>query len=563
MLALCASARPLPARAAAPSPAILHLNWGGEPADLNPVTAVDQISFDVLNAVMQGLVQLGPDGRILPGIARRWSVADAGRTYIFQLRRARWSNGDPLTAQDFVYAWDQVLDPCNGAAYASQMQDIVGAAALLALPLPRGGCDAATRRQVADLEARLGVRAVGARTLVVHLVAAEPYWLGLTALPTFFPLDRRLAARWGMAAYGTDVAHMLFDGPFVIRSWVPNVRLDLAKNPLYWDAAQVSLAGVDGLMVTDAATAVNLYETGQLDVLTSIPSPFLPMFAHHGGYHLAPEGTVTYVEMNVRDPVLRVRAVRQALSLAIDRSALAHDLVRAAAPAVSLTPPGIDYAPGQPFAPLVGAVLSPSAQPAAARAALAAGLRQLHRAALPPLTLLTVNDTGAVDVAEALQAMWQQTLGVRVRLDAVDAPTYVDWLQAGRFQLAFAGWNADYDDPTTFLDLWTADSAFNASHWHSARYDQLLAAAAATANPRARGEDLARAERELLKQLPVAPLYWPERAWVAHRGVQGFIWYQTGPDFGLQDVRLVASPRGAVPATGSPRRGRGGPPRGR
>ncbi len=529
---------PPAARAAAPSGPVLRLDWGAEPSDLNPVTAVDQVSFDVLNAVMEGLTRIGSSGQVTPGIASGWTVQNGGRTYVFHLRNARWSNGDPVTAMDFVYAWDQVLNPCIGSQYASQMRDIAGAASLLALAVPPTGCDTATAHTVAALEARLGVRAAGVHTLVVRLSRPVPYWLSMTALPTYFPLDQPLASRWGMQLYGSNIAHMVFDGPFVIRSWVPNAHLDLVKNPNYWDARHVYLAGVDGLIVTDAATAVNLYQTGQLDVLTQIPSQFISVFQRQAGYRIAPQATVTYLEMNVSAAPFSQPLVRQAFSLAIDRAALVRAVVQAGQPAYALTPPGIDYAPGRPFSPLVGHPLNTHAQPAAARAALAAGLRALHLHALPPLVLLTVNTTDARHYCEALQAMWQQMLGVTVQLNAVDAPTYLKLLQEGQFNLAFSGWDADYNDPTTFLNLWTKGSGFNSIHWHSATYDRYLAEAAAARSTQTRGQDLARAERTLLAQLPVAPLYWPERAWIAHRGVSGFVWYQTGPDFSLKGVRV-------------------------
>jgi oligopeptide transport system substrate-binding protein len=526
-----------PARGATAQGPVLNIDWRSEPPDLNPVTATDEVSFNVLNQVMQGLTQLGPDGRVEPGIAARWQVSPDGRTYTFYLRDARWSNGDPVVAEDFVYAWEQVLNPCNGSQYAYQMQYIVGAEALLDYTLPPKGCDASTERAIAHLEAHLGIRAPNPHTLVVTLVRPTPYWLGLTAFPTYFPLDAARVARWGIARYGQDLQHMVFDGPFVISAWVHDSYLDLRKNPLYWDAKHVYLAGVHGVMVSDAATEVNLYETGKLDVLTDIPATFIPYFSHQPGFHTFPLLTVWFVELNVQHTVFRNLDIRRAFSLAIDRQAFVAHVVHSGEPAYAYDPPTVDYAPGKPFLDLVAQRLPVTAEPAEARADLAAGLKALGLRRLPPITLLADNTTDGRLFAEALQAMWRQVLGVTVRLENVDFPTELALMQQGRFDMALSGWGADYDDPNTFLSLWTSTSSFNDIHWSDPAYDRAMALAAATTDLAVRGRYLAQAEDILLTQMPIIPLYWQARAWIAHPDVQGIVWELTGPDYSLAGVR--------------------------
>ena len=522
---------------------VLHLNWGANPPDLNPITASDSISFNVLAQTMEGLTRIGAGGRLRPGIASRWSVGPGGTTYTFHLRRAVWQDGRPVTAAEFRWAWLQALDPRNAAGYASQLHYLRGANALLALRLPARQAHprayAAAVARIPALEAAVGVRASGARTLVVRLTHPTPYWLALTALPVYDPAQRSRVRAWGMRGYGSGPKHLLSDGPFYVSSWKPGVALDLARNPRYWDAGGVHLTAVDGVMVGDAATTANLYRRGTLDALIpTIPAQEVRQFQGQPGFHTQAAAAAAFVECNLTAGPLKNLAIRQALSLAVDRSAFARAVAGGGAqPAYAYTPPTVDYRPGKPFAPLVGHVLPVHAHPRRARAALAAGLKALGLARLPTLTLITYNVANGREAAAALAAFWRQNLGVSVRVQTLDPATELADVAAGRYQLALSGWGADYNDPTTFLNLWLPGSSFNATRWNNATYASDLRRAE-TASGRARGVDLAAAERRLLAALPVLPLDWPAQNWIARPNVRGLVMQLTGPQFYLRDVHL-------------------------
>ncbi len=522
---------------------VLRLNWGANPPDLNPITASDAISFNVLAQTMEGLTRIGSGGRLRPGIAASWSVGPGGTTYTFHLRRAVWRDGRPVTAAEFRWAWLQALDPRNAAGYASQLHYLRGADALLALHLPARATHphayAAAVARIPALEAAVGVRATGTRTLVVQLAHPTPYWLALTALPVYDPAQMSKVGAWGMRGYGSDPTHLLSDGPFYVSSWKPGVALNLARNPHYWAARRVRLRAVDGVMVSDAATTANLYRRGALDALIpTIPAQQVKPFRGQPGFHTQAAAAVAFVECNVRSTPLQNPSIRQALSLAVDRSGFAQSVVGGGAqPAYAYTPPSVDYLPGKPFGPLVGHRLTIHAHPRRARAALAAGLKALGLKGLPTLTLITYNLANGRQAAAALQAFWRQNLGITVRVQTVDPATELADVAAGRFQLALTGWGADYNDPTTFLNLWLPGSSFNATGWADAAYAADLRRAE-TASGRTRGSDLAAAERSLLAALPILPLDWPAQNWIARPNVHGLTMQLTGPQFYLRNVHL-------------------------
>ncbi len=522
---------------------VLHLDWGSNPPDLNPITASDAISFNVLAQTMEGLTRIGIGGRLRPGIASRWSVSPGGTTYTFHLRRAVWRDGRPVTAADFRWAWLQALDPRNGSGYASQLHYLRGAHALLALHLPSRQAHprtyAAAVARIPALQAAVGVRAVGSRTLVVKLSHPTPYWLALTALPVYDPAEVSKVTAWGMRNYGTGTAHLLSDGPFYVSTWKPAVALDLARNQRYWAASKVRLQAVDGVMVGDAATTVNLYRRGALDALIpSIPPQQAAQMRSLPGFHTQAAAAAMFIECNLKSGPLQNSLVRRALSLALDRTAFTHAVVGGAAqPAFAYTPPTIDYEPGKPFTNLVGHVLPVHAHPRRARAALAAGLKALGLHHLPTLTLMTYNVANGRQAASALTAFWRQNLGIDVRVQTVDPATELADVAAGRYQLALSGWGADYNDPTTFLNLWLAGASFNVTGWNDAAYAAELRRAE-TATGRARALQLAAAERRLLAALPVLPLYWPAQNWIARPDVHGLVMQLTGPGFYLRDVHL-------------------------
>ncbi len=542
--ALAGCARPAPAASQA-----LTVSLEGGPGTLDPTLASQATTFDVLNNVMEGLVRLDGNGVPQQGLASAWKESADGLTYTFTLRRSSWSNGDPVTAQDFVYAWDQALDPRTAAPYRSAFQYLAGAAPLLQLRLPDPKADAAGYQsavaKIPALLSKLGVQAVGTHTLVVHLASPTPYWLQMAALPPYFPVDETLAKRLGPGKYGSSVADVAFDGPFVVQTWTRRSELDLAANPRYWDRSAVHLGAVHMLEVTEPATEINLWSTGKLDaMLPSIPSTYVSQYQGQPGFQTQVQASTWFLVVNTGDPLLTNLDVRQALSLAIDRQQLATDVVKGnAQPASSLVPPVVHYAPGKLFAPLVSTRLPVTAQASSARQHLAAGLKALGQANLGTLTLQVMNNSAQQTLAQALQAMWQTNLGITVQIRPLDPTADFASMGQGKFQLSLLSWNADYDDPTTFLDLFQGGASLNLTGWRDPVFDHALADAATQTSATARGQDLADAEKEFLAQLPALPLFWTARNWIVRPDVHGLVMYETGPDYSLKGVTVSGASR--------------------
>lgn len=518
----------------------LTISIQGDPGTLDPVQASTATEFDVLNNTMEGLVRIGANGVLQGGIASAWTVSDKGRTYTFTLRNAHWSNGDPVTAQDFVDAWRQAVDPRTAAPYAGSFAYISGAPALLGLQLPDATRDpAAYQAAVAKIPGLLdqfGVQAPNPHTLVVHLSQATPYWLTLTALPPYFPVDPAFVQKVGASHYGGAAQDVLADGPFALQSWQHGGKLVLTRNPAYWDAHAVRLQQVTLLEVTEPATEVNLWNTGKIDItMPSLPQGFISAFKGKPGFQTAPQATTAYLVTNTQSGPFRNVLIRRAFSLALNRQQLAQDVVRGnALPAYALVPPIIDYAPGKVFAPLVGHVLSSEPDAQLAKQDLAQGLAALGQRQLPPVTLLVLNNSAQQTQAQALQAMWQSVLGVRVTLQPLDSATFFSDLGHGHFDLGLLGWNADYNDPTTFLDEFVGHSSMNLTGWNDPSFNADLQAAQAAGSSAQRGADLAKASQVLLSQLPAIPLYWTSRNWMVRSDVRGFVVYPTGPDYCLK-----------------------------
>ncbi len=549
LVAGCGTGRPEPAAAPSGS-AILHLVLAGDPPTLNPMLAQDALAFDVLNQTMEGLTREDASGDAQPGIASSWQTSDGGLTWTFHLRSARWNNGDPVQASDFVYAWRQALDPRTGSPYQGELRYLAGAKAVLQLPAPPNQTKAPQAYQsylqsegpkIDALLNAVGVSAPDAHTLVVHLAQPTPYWLGLTSLPVYYPEDQHALAAWAAGKYGTDAPYTLSDGPFSVSTWTHGASLDLRANPDYWDAAHVHLAGVHFEIVSDTNTVENLYDTKAIDALIpTVPHGTESQYQAEPGFQTAPELSVDGVLFNAHNPLLADVHIRRALSEAIDRTSLVQGVVKAnAAPASVLIPPSVVYAQGKSIGGLVPPELPTSANATQARNDWKQGLADLHLSTAPALSLVIPNAGGAPDEAAAIQSMWQQTLGIQVNIQAVDPNTWVHQLVSGQFQQCiFWSWNADYDDPETFLDIFRSSDPENFGHWNDAAFDAAMSQAAAASDLQTRGKDLAAAEEELLKQVPIAPLWFPVRNWIAQPNVQGIEILPTGPDYDLKNVSI-------------------------
>lgn len=478
-----------------------------EPADLDPHLASvlnDQI---VVNTLFEGLTILDERStRALPGAAESWAASADGLVWTFKLRDGlRWSNGDPLTADDFVQSWRRILNPAFAAENAWYLFALKNA-------------EAYNAKKITDATA-VGFRATDARTLVLTLERPTPYLPALVSMPAWFPVNpRALAAFDGMAKRSTAWTRpgaLVSNGAFTLAEWQPNARIVLAKNPRHRDAAQNQLERVVFFPIENPDVEERDFRAGQLHVTFNLPVTKIAAWRAQDPAQLRVDPTlqVNFLRFNTTRPPLDDPRVRRALTLVIDRAALAKSVLQGSRePATALTPPGTG-----------GYVARAAAKMdiAEAKALLAAAGFPGGRG-LPVIELQARNDEIMPRIAEALQAMWQRELGFRVTIAQLEQKTWVQNMQTGNYGISTAAWTADFPDPLTFLGLFTKNSAYNWTGWSHADYERLLETAAATADAAQRYELFQQAEALLLNEAPVTPLYFGAQTYLLHPAVKGW-----------------------------------------
>jgi oligopeptide transport system substrate-binding protein len=443
----------------------------------------------------------------VPDLAQKWAVSADGRTYTFTLRPSRWSDGTPLTADDFVYSLNRVLDPNTGCRFASMLYIIEGAE---------------DRHRGVAHGSPLGVTAVDARTLRITLIGPTPYFLQFLNYNLFRPVPRhlleRLEARRINPALWTRPEHIVVSGAYNLASWRFKRDYVLLKNPTYWGAAKVRLARIWVQMVPSVGTTVNLYRAGALDWTgqsNTLPSAYVAALRKHPDFYQEPVLSSYFYWFNTKRPPLDDVRVRQALTLAVDREALTRYVLRGGQlPNASLVPRGLAGYP---------AVHRPGLDVAKAQQLLQEAGYGPHNP-LPPLTLIYNTVESHRQIAEALQAMWHENLGVQVQLYNQEWQVFLQHITEGDFHLARMGWTGDYPDAYSFLhDVLAQGSGNNMSGWHDPAYEALLKAASLEQDGTRRGQLMHDAENLALEAAPLLPLFTSTQSGLKRPSLKGFV----------------------------------------
>ena len=474
----------------------------GEPATLDPAQATDSFSFEVLRDVYEGLTTESPTGRIIPAIAESWQINATNTKYTFRIRtNARWSNGTPVTPQDFVNAWQRVVDPKTASPVADALRPIANASDIIAGRLP---------------PTSLGIHVIGKSRLQVILSAPCPYFLQLLTHTALFPIYSVTSAE------SHSPKTWVSDGAYALTQWIPGEQIALKRNQYYWDHSRVLTRNVIYIFTPDEGSALREFLAGQLDITDSVPLSSISWIKRHKSseLHLWPFLGTAYYAVNLRDPRLpKNLKLREALAMAIDRKLLVSRVLRfGQTPAYSFVPPGTwNYTP-QPW--------SWEQLPDKTRVALA---RKLYREAgyspTRPLKLrLLINTNSTIkETAVAIAAMWKTVLGIRTEIDEQE---YRVFLQSRhdptQWDVARLGWTADYDDASDFLDIFRAHSPNNDSGYSNTTFTTLMNIADRTADPTIRRRILEAAERVMLSDYPVIPIYFYEADRLVKPYIGGF-----------------------------------------
>lgn len=469
----------------------LRRGIGPEPDTLDPQRARTDASFNILRDLFEGLTAVGPDGAPVPGAAESWTVSADGLAYRFHLRDGlRWSNGDPLVASDYVAGMRRLVDPATASPYAGALDPVVNAAAIVAGQKPVDS---------------LGVLAPDPRTVEIRLEHPAPYLLGLLAQPGTFPVHGPT-----LAQHGTEYARpgiMVSNGAFVLTDWVVGSHVVAERNPSYWNAAATKIARVHYVHTADPSTEFRFYRAGELDFTSVLPASQFAWIKEHlpDELHVSPQLSIYYYGFNLTRPPFKDQpGLRRALSMVIDRDRLATSVIGVGeAPAWGWVPPGVANYTSQKF--------DYASMPAADRVAEA---RRLYAAAgysaEHPLKVEIRYNSGEVHnrLAVAVAAMWKESLGVETTLYAEEFRALLQSVQARKDTQVFrSSWVGDYNDAYTFAQLLQSGFGINLTGYSNPSYDALLKDATATPDPAQRRALLEQAERTMLADHPVLPIY--------------------------------------------------------
>jgi oligopeptide transport system substrate-binding protein len=475
---------------AASAPLVLKRGNGAEPATLDPHKSTGVTESNIQRDIFEGLVGESAKGELIPGAAERWTISTDGLEYRFQLRKdGRWQNGDPVAAEDFAYSLRRAVDPATASDYAFILAPILNAEAITAGKAPPD---------------QLGVSAEGPLELKIRLKAPTPYFLGLLAHSTAYPVHRASLEKHGDRF--TRPGNLIGNGPYQLVEWTPQSRVVLRKAKTYREADSIRIDEVHFYPIEDGNTELRRYRAGELDMTNSVPIDQLDWVFKNlpREYRVSPYlGTYYYAFNLAKPPFQGNKALRRALALALDRDILTSKVTKAGQiPAFGWVPPGVA---GYQSQSLAEARISQADRITLAKKLYAeAGYSDQK-----PLEVEILYNTSEAhkQIAVAVAGMWKSALGVRTRLTNQEWKVYLSTRQQGNFQIARAGWIGDYNDANTFAEIFVTGAGLNEGGYSNPGYDRLVRQAALTAEPRARANLLQQAERTLLDDLPILPIY--------------------------------------------------------
>lgn len=496
-----------------------------EPPNLDSATTTDVVSLTVLSHVMEGLLQGGSNGELLPGIAERWQLSDRGAK--FWLRAdARWSDGVAVRAQDFVYAWRRAIDPAVASPYAFVLYPIKNAEAISNGKLPLSA---------------FGARAISDRELVVEFEQRCPYFLSLVKSMTYFPQRQDVVEKWGRA-YAADADKLVFNGRFTIDRWVHGARLVLKRNENYWDQEAAVLNEIDFAYFThDPSAAFNLFKNGSIAYALLDNNAMENAIQEGFGLGQFATGSLYYLSFNFRESQLSHHSeFRKALQALLDPSLLVNKVMGkpGTRPAYSLFPSYLQTPWGEFASAFPPSNIEYSLD--RARGWLARLRERLGADTLPPVVLLTSDSAHARAQAQYYQYLLKQGLGLDVRITSLSFKQYIQEMRAGRFDIALAGWGPDFDDPITYGDLFASWNPNNRGRYKSDEYDAAVRLAQRSIDPAERYSAFDTMQKLIAADVPIIPTYERFDLYVQHPSLKGVVRMPSGPDPDLRRARLVA-----------------------
>ncbi len=486
---------------------ILILGNGAEPQGLDPHLVTGVTENNIITALVEGLISYHPadDNIPEPGVAESWEHDGTATEWTFRLREdALWSNGDPVTAGDFVYSWNRMLSPFFGAKYVDMLYVLDNA-------------EAFHRGRVENFD-RVGVKAVDDRTLKIRLIGPTPHFLSMLKHYSWFPVHpptiekyggmNEMASRWTREEY-------VGNGPFVLAEWSPNRVIRVTRSPTYWDREQVRLNEIQFRPIDNANTEEAAFRNGEIHLTNTVPPAQIEGYRRSRPdlIHFDPYLATAYYRFNITRPPLDDRRVREALAISVNQELIVENITKGGQrPAYAYTPPGINtYEPPRGF----------DYDPERARRLLAeAGYPNGER--FPEMEILFNTSETHRAVAQAVQDMWKSELGIDIKLHNQEWKVYLPSQQNMEYDISRSGWVGDFVDPITFLSMWTTGNGNNNTGWSNPRYDRLIEAVQQEGDPAKRLALLHAAEEIFLADFPIALQYWGTNIYLKDPRVKGW-----------------------------------------
>lgn len=465
---------------------VVKVNLGAEPTTLDPRKARDLQAMTLSRMFFEGLTRINREDKAELALAEKVDISADGKIYTFTLRTAAWSNGDRVTAQDFVYAWTKSLDPHFPSDQAFQLYVIKNAKA--------------AKEGKVSLD-QVAVKALDNKTLQVQLQNPTPYFLEVAALPIYFPYPAK-------ADQNTDLKKVIGNGPFLLKEWRHNDLIRAAKNPSYWDASNVKLKEIHLTMVQEE-TELKMFEKGELDwagsPLSTLPINALAGLKKTGNLHVKSFLATYFFRTNVESELFEHPLVRKAFAEAIKRSEIVEYVTQGGQlPATGLLPPSLRGLGGLEK----GELADGDSQQARKDFDQALEFLGMDRQKLPSISLMYVAGERNHLIAQAVQEQWRKALDVEVQLQAVERKVYFDRLSKKNYQLASGSWTADYNDGMNFLEIFKFKAGgSNNTAWENPHYRELLDRAAETVEVGQRQHLFQECENILMKEMPIIPVF--------------------------------------------------------
>ena len=487
---------------------ILHIGNGTEPQGLDPQVVTGIPEFNIITALLEGLVIEDPKTlEPMPGAAESWTISKDRKTYVFKMRKdARWSNGDPVTADDFVYSWKRLVTPGLASEYAYQLFYLKNA-------------EKYYKGEITDFN-EVGVKSVDKYTLKVELNNPVPFFLSLLYHHSLYPVHRATIEKFGKidsrVSKWTLPGNYVGNGAFVLTKWELNRIIVVKKNPYYWNASKVRLNEIDFYPVDNAQTEERMFRAGQLHITSTVPIEKIEVYKEKSPELIRIDpymGTYYYLINTLKKPFDDPR-VRRALAMSVDRQQIVEKVTKGGQkPAYAFTPPNT-----MGFTPKAAIPYDiEGARKLLAEAGYPGGK------GFPETELIYNTSEGHRKIAVAIQQMWKKALNIDITLFNQDWKVFLDNQRTLNFTISRASWIGDYPDPNTFLDMWVTDGGNNHTGWSNKTYDSMIAKAAETINKKERYGYFQQAEKILTEEVPIIPIYTYTRVYLIRPEVKG--WY--------------------------------------